>query len=119
MAEGVESQPTQDEPNPSIIPSSIPLVTSKPSTSGSQKFEVTKKKRKTKDTLEAINECVDEQNISEELESTLASLVPRRKKQVIGTGSHSASSQKDVDVIIGAHLLVEILSLTCGLADGY
>ena len=57
-----------------------------------------------------MNESPDEETHSEEPESTLASLVPRKKKQKIVTGSQSAPSQKDADVITGAHLLLEAFS---------
>ena len=70
-----------------------PLANSEPSASGSQKYEVTKKKRKNKEPLVTINECIDETVLSEETESTLANLLPRKKKQKTKIGSLSSLSQ--------------------------
>ena len=60
--------------------------------------------------MTTVNESLDAKTYSEEPESTLASLVPRKKKQKIVTGSQSAISQKDAAVIKGAHILLEAFS---------
>ena len=91
LAEAAQIQPTQDEPNPSTtIPSKL-LADSEPSASGSQKSEVTKKKRNNKETLVTIVENVEDEKIGEETESTLASLIPRKKniKQKLVAFHHS------------------------------
>ena len=110
MAEVAQIQPTQDEPNPSTTILSQPLADSEPSASGSQKSEVTKKKRKNKEPMVTINECIDETVLSEETESTLASLLPRKKKQKTKTGSLSSLSQQGDEIIQGANLLLEAFS---------
>ena len=110
MAEVAQSQPTQDKPNPSTTIPSQPLVDSETSASGSQKSEVTKKKRKNKEPLVTIIKNVDDETVGEDTESTLASLMPRKKKQKSKTGIQSAPSQKDADIIKGANLILEAFS---------
>ena len=110
LAEAAQIQPTQDEPNPSTTIPSKPLADSEPSASGSQKFEVTKKKRKNKETLVTIVENVEDETIGEETESTLASLIPRKKKQKTKVGSLSSLSQQGDEIIQGANLLLEAFS---------
>ena len=80
QAEVVQNQHTQDESNPSKAIPSKPLADSEPSASGSQKSEVTKKKRKKKEPLVTINECIDENVQGEETESTLASLLAQKEE---------------------------------------
>ena len=48
-----------------------------------------------------------DETIGEDTESTLSSLVPRKKKQKSKTGSQSAPSQKDANIIKGENLILE------------
>ena len=62
---------------------------------------------KHKEPMATMNESLFKETLSEEPESILTSLVPKKKKEKIVTGSQSAPFQKDADVIKGAHLLLE------------
>ena len=109
LAEAAQTHPTQDEPIPSIS-TSKPITDSEPSALGSQKSEVTKKKKKNKEPLVTILESVDDETTGEDTESTLASLQPRKKKQKTKTGSLSSLSQHGDEIIQGANLLLEAFS---------
>ena len=108
--EAVQNQLNQNESNSSIAPSSKPLDYSEPSASGSQKSEVTKKKRKNKEPLVTVIENVDDETIGGDPELTLANLGPRKKKHKSKIGNQYAPSQKDADIIIGGNLILEAFS---------
>ena len=110
LDEVAQSQPIQDKPKPSTTIPSQPQVDSEPSASSSQNSEVTKKKRKKKEPLVIVFENINDETIGENTESTLASLVPRKKKQKSKTGSQYAPSQKDADIIIWENLILEVFS---------